>query len=129
MVGIVFDIANERLPRTLPVAPRYSYHGSSINWEKVHGEVYSHDQRETLILDKLGDYLDWPNARYEYPVIDDRHQAHVLDSADYPKEIFLESKVYQSWKTRKTRGPGLLCATGLGASPPMFEQLCPSNWG
>ena len=126
---MLLDITNERLPRTLPAAPRDSYHGSSIHWEKVHEEVYSSDQREILILEKLGGYLDWSRAKYEYPAIDDRHQAQVLDSADYPKEMFLESKVYQSWKTRKTRGPGLLCATGLGASPLMFEQPCPSDWG
>ena len=124
---MLLDITNERLPRTLPVAPRDSYHRSSIHWEKVHGEVNSSDQRETLILDKLGEYFDWPDARYEYPEIDDRHQAYVHDSADYPKEMFLESQVYQSWKTRKIRGPGLLCATGLGASPPFLEQLYPSE--
>lgn len=126
MVGMVFDIANERLPRTLPLAPPDSYHGSGIHWEKVNGEVHSRDQRETLILEKLGRYLGWSGARYEYPVVDDRHQAYVYDSAEYPRESFLESKVYQSWKARKTRGPGLLCATGLGASPPFFEEQFPS---
>ena len=119
---MVFDIANERLPKTLPVAPRDSYHGSSIHWEKVDWRVCSRDQRETLILDKLGGYLDWPDAKYEYHVIDDPHQAYVHESADYPREMFLESKVYQSWKTRKTRGPGLLCAIGSGTSHLFLEQ-------
>ena len=124
---MVFDIANERFPRTLPDAPLDSYPGSSILWEKVDGKICSRDQRETLILDKLGGYLDWPRAKYEYPAIDDRHQACVYDSAEYPRESFLESKVYKAWKTRKTRGPGLLCATGLGTSHLFLEQKSSSN--
>ena len=122
MLGMVFDIANERLPRTLSVAPLDSYHESSIRWQQIDRKICSHDQQETLILDKLGEYLGWPRAKYEYPAIDDRHQAYVRDSADYPKEMFLESNVYQSWKTRKTRGPGLLCATGLGTSYLFLQQ-------
>ena len=127
MLGMLFDITNERLPRTLPVAPPDSYHESTKHWEKVDWKVCSHDQRETLILDKLGPYLNWPGAKYEYHAIDDPHQTYVRDSADNPKEMFLESKVYQSWKTRKTRGPGLISATGLGASPPFLERPYPSN--
>ena len=125
MLGMLFDIPNERLPRKLPVAPHNAYSESSIHWEKLHGEIYPRDQWETLIIDKLGEYLDWPDAKYEYHAIDDPHQAYVQDSADYPKEMFLESKVYQSWKTRKTRGPGLLCATGLGTFAPFLTQPYP----
>ena len=53
-------------------------------------------------------------AEYEYPSFDDPHQENTARSVEYTKEPFLESDVYQAWKTRKTRGPGLLCATGLG---------------
>ena len=126
MVGIVVD-ANERLPRTRPVAPRDAYHGNSIHWEKFHGEFYTRDLWETLILEKLGGYLDWSRAKYEYPAIDDRHQAYVYQSVDYPRESFLESEVYQSWKTRKTRGPGLLCAIGLGVSHLPFQHKFSPN--
>ena len=123
MVGFVFDIANERLPRTPSVAPHNAYPESSIHWEKFTGEVCSRDQWETLILEKLGGYLDWSRAKYDYPAIDDRHQAEVYQSIDYPQESFLASKVYQSWKTRRTRGPGLLCAIGSGTSHLFLEQI------
>ena len=127
MIGIAFEITNEQLPRTLPLAPCDPYHGSSIQWEKVDGELYSRRQRETLILEKLGGYLDWPSVEYDYPVLDDRHQAYVYESIDYPRESFLESTVYQPWKTRKARGPGLLCAIGLGMSHLFRGQRISSN--
>ena len=122
MLGTLFEITDARLPRTLPVAVVDSYHESSIHWEKVDGKICSRGQRESLIIEKLGGYLDWPGAKYEYHVVDDTHQACVHNSADYPKEMFLESKVYQTWKNRKTRGPGLLYATGLGVSPLFFHK-------
>ena len=127
MIGIAFDILHERLPSTLPLAPCDPYHESSIHWEKVDGELYSRHQLETLILEKLADYLDWPSAEYAYPVLDDRHQAHVHRSIGFPRESFLESNAYQSWKTRKARGPGLLCAIGLGTSRLFLGQKVPSN--
>lgn len=132
MLGTLVETTDERLPRTIPpITPGDSHHGSNIlvRWEKVDEKLCSRDQRETLILNELGPYLDWPQAKYEYHAIDDSHQASVHDSTNYPKEKFLESRIYQSWKNRRTRGPGLLCATGEGASLLFLEQPYSSNRG
>ena len=127
MFGTLYEIVNERLPRGHPVAAREPDHAFNIRWEKVDQKACSPNQLQTFILDKLGHYLGWPLAKYEYPVVDDPHQDYISRSADYPNEKFLESKVYQSWKARKTRGPSLLCATGLGVSPSLIEQQSPSS--
>ena len=78
---------------------------------------------QDFILQHLGEFIGWHRARYEYPSYDDPHQDNIVRSAEYTKEPFLESNVYQAWKTRKTRGPGLLCATGEGKSLESFMDL------
>lgn len=114
MIGTVFEIVNERLPRDQHVGPRGSSYGSNRLWEKVDQKHCSPDQMQAFILKHLGDFIGWSMAKYEYPSFDDRHQANIPRSAEYTSERFLESDVYQAWKTRKTRGPGLLCVTGQG---------------
>lgn len=78
---------------------------------------------QAFILQHLGEFIDWHMAQYEYPSFDNPHQDNIVRSAEYMKEPFLESNVYQAWKTRKTRGPGLLCATGHGKSNESFIGL------
>ena len=123
---MLYEIVDERLPMEHAIGRSDS---PSIHWEKVDHRYCSPDQRQAFILQKLGDYLDWPLATYEYPSVDNPHQHNVDCSSDYAKEMFLESKVYQAWKNRKIRGPGLLCATGAGLStpPPFFLENYSSN--
>ena len=78
---------------------------------------------QAFILQHLGEFIDWHMAPYEYPSYDDPHQDNIVRSAEYTKEPFLESNEYQAWKTRKTRGPGLLCATGGGKPYEFFIGL------
>ena len=114
MVGIVFEILDERLPRERPAGLPNSDPGSVVLWEKVDQKYCYPEQRHAFILKKLGDFIGWPKATYEYPYFDDTQQYNIDRSADYSKEVFLESKAYQDWKNRKIRGPGLLFVTGAG---------------
>ena len=109
---------NQRLPRVSLAGPRSSDNDPSIHWKQFDQKYCAPDQRPAFILQRLGDFLGWKLAIYEYPQFDDPHQESVIRSADYTKEIFLDSEVYQAWKGRKTRGPGLLCAIGAGKSVP-----------
>lgn len=114
---MLYQVVDERLPRDHPVVPRHSeYYGSSILWEKIDQKHCPPDQQQAFILRELGTMIGWGMVVYEYPPCDDTHQCNIDRSANYSKEAFLESKVYQAWKTRKTRGPGLVCAIGPGES-------------
>ena len=116
MVGMLFEVVDERLPRVHPSGSYNSKHVSSIHWEKHNHRDYSPDQLQALIFQTVGEFIAWPLVLYEYPALDDTHQYNIHRSADYTREVFLESNVYQAWRTRKIRGPGLLCATGSGVS-------------
>lgn len=117
MIGMLYQIVDERLPRDHPLVLRDSEpYGCSIPWEKVDQKHCSPDLQQAFILRELGIVIGWGMAVHEYPPCDDPHQYNVDRSADYTKEAFLESKVYQAWRSRKTRGPGLICATGSGES-------------
>ena len=114
---MLYQIVDERLPRDHSVVPHDSEpYGASIPWEKVDQKHCSPDQQQAFILRELGIMIGWGMAVHEYPPCDVLHQYNVDRSADYTKEAFLESKVYQAWRNRKTRGPGLICATGSGES-------------
>lgn len=114
MIGMVFEILKERPSNHQPLGPCYSNYAPDIRWEKVDQKHCSPDQMQAFILQRLGDFMGWRMATYEYPSFDDPHQDNIARSAEYTSESFLESNVYQNWKTRKTRGPSLLCATGNG---------------
>ncbi len=112
---MLFEIVDKRLPRDYPVEPlRDSSNASSMHWKKVDQTYCSPDQRQSFILKELGDLIGWDLATYEYSSFDDTHQYYVHHSAGYADEMFLNSEIYQAWKNRKTRGPGLLCAIGSG---------------
>ena len=113
---MLFEVVNERLPRDQPSGSYNSDHGFSIHWKKHDQGDCSPDQLQAFIFQKVGEFIGWPLVLYDYPHFDDTHQYNIDRSADYTREVFLESNVYQAWKTRKTRGPGLLCATGSGVS-------------
>lgn len=123
MIGMVFDIVSNHPPRDQYVRPPRLNHGPNRLWEKVDQKSCPPDRMQAFILQHLGDFIGWRMAQYEYPSFDDTHQENILLSAEYSKEPFLESNVYQAWKTRKTRGPGLLCATGHGKSHASFIGL------
>ena len=118
-----YEIVNQRLPREKPVGQSSSCLESRIHWEKIGEEICSPEQPHAIILRELGPFIGWPLATYDYPAVDDLHQFHVDRSANYVKEAFLESSVYQAWKNRKARGPGLLCATGSGMSTSLLKQI------
>ena len=113
---MVFEILDERSSNYQPAGPRHMSYlsGHYTTWEKVDQKHCSPDQVQTLILQRLGDYIGWRLAKYEYPSFDDPHQDNIARSAEYANEPFLETNVYQKWKTRKTRGPSLLYAIGHG---------------
>lgn len=115
---MIYEIVDERLPRIHPIIARQCDPdcGLNIHWEKVDQENHSPDQRQAFILQKVGEFIGWGRVTYEYPVFDDPHRHNIESSAFYARELFLESKAYQAWKTRKTRGPGLFCVTGSGVS-------------
>ena len=119
---MLFEVVDERLPKDRPIQSYSSKRDISMEWKKVDHRHCSLDQQQAFICQKLGDYLDWPQAVHEYAYYDDIHQFNIGRSAEYDREVFLESKVYQAWKTRKIRGPGLLCATGLGLSAFLFKK-------
>lgn len=63
MVGMVFELVNERLPRKLPAGLPNSEHRSVILWEKVDRKYCSLEQRHAFILERLGDLIGWSRAR------------------------------------------------------------------
>ena len=108
MVGMLYEVVDQRLPRDLPVGQSNSCLEASIHWKKIDEEYRSPELQHAIILRKLGPLIGWHLATYDYPAFDDFHQVLVDHSANYAKEAFLDSSVYQAWKNRKARGPGLL---------------------
>ena len=121
MIGTLFEIVDERLPNALSIERQQSNPVSATAWRKVDLRDCSPGQRQAFILHKLGDLIGWHLATYEYPAFDNTHHLNVACSANYAKEHFLEYEAYQAWKTRRTRGPGLLCVTGHGMCAPFFK--------
>ena len=120
---MVFEIVDERLPKVPTVEYYDSKRVHDASWNKVDDGDCSPDERPAFILQRLGDLLGWHLAMYEYPAFDNTHQDNVHRSVHYTKEAFLETKVYQAWKTRKIRGPGLLCVTGPRMSTPSLKTM------
>ena len=108
MVRKVYMLVDNRLPPRRKGSRDYlaQYHWISIN----------DSEPLSYFLNRLGPFLGWPGAVYDFPGLDDSHHRYVEACAEGTCEVFLGSPAYLGWKNRKTPGPSLLYSSGPGTS-------------
>ena len=110
MVRKVYMLVDQRLPS------RYEAPKPSINWAGTEWRKLDHTEPMSFYLSRLGTYIGWPGATYDFPGLDDSHHRYVETCMENTCQVFLDSPAYSGWKYRKTPGPSLLYSSGPGTS-------------
>ena len=115
MVRKVYMLVDSRLPSR----PNKShYNRAQTIWMSV-----GNNEPLSYFLNRLGPFLGWQGAPYDYPGLDDPHHRYVEACAESTCEVFLGSPAYLGWKNRKTPGPSLLYSSGPGACTQSYFGL------
>ena len=69
IVGMLFEVVDECLPRDRRIQSHSLDHGFRIDWKKIDCKDYSPDQLRATIFQEFADFIGWPWCRKNTPIL------------------------------------------------------------
>lgn len=85
-----------------------------IIWQNIDRSQGSISQQQSFIHKRIGEFVVWLMIEHEFDYLANGPNFFLGSCGEHTCDDFLGSKAYQEWKTRKTRAPSLLYASGKG---------------